>query len=186
MPEVIESLCEKGADIQGFIAPGHVSVITGSKVFEKLAIQYNIPFGVAGFTAEELLIAIYGIVKNICKPVVNNYYTSVVSSQGNVKAKALIDKYFEKTDAVWRGMGEVKNSGLILRKQYTQYDMGSRDLKEDIKLNKACKCEDVLMGNISSKQCPLFGKICNPMFPQGACMVSEEGSCYQNYLAGNI
>ena len=186
MPEVIESLCEKGADIQGFIAPGHVSVITGSEVFEKLAIKYNIPFGVAGFTAEELLIAIYGIVKNIGKPVVNNYYTSVVSSQGNVKAKALIDKYFEKTDAVWRGMGEVKNSGLILRKQYTQYDMGSRDLKEDIKLNKACKCEDVLMGNISSRQCPLFGKICNPMFPQGACMVSEEGSCYQNYLAGNI
>ena len=152
-------------------------------VAAELAEKYRIPFGVAGFEPEELLIAIAGIINQVQKAPfsVQNYYPSIVSKEGNIIAKQQIDKYFEPYDAVWRGIGAVKDSGLILKKEYAVYDAGSRDLIED-NHNSACRCGEVLTGKISSKDCPLFGKVCNPQEPKGACMVSFEGSCYQNFL----
>lgn len=182
MPEAIDWLCGKGAPVDGFIAPGHVSVITGSKVFEPLAEKYHIPFGVAGFKGYEILVAIYGIIKNLNRGIVKNYYPSAVTEQGNAIAKNKVYQYFEPYDASWRGMGQIKNSGLVLRNEYSKYDMGSRVLVEDMKINKGCSCDKVLMGMIESKDCPLFGKVCTPLNPQGACMVSSEGSCYQHYI----
>ena len=175
MPPVIGWLCEHGSGIDGFLAPGHVA-----------AKQYHVPFGVAGFGAEELLLAVYGTFRaveqyreNDVLPGVKNYYPSVVCTQGNQKAKELVYTYFEPSDALWRGIGVIADSGRKLRAEYARFDAGSELLMEDHKKNQACRCDQVLMGRALPGDCPLFGTACTPMNPQGACMVSEEGSCHQ-------
>lgn len=240
MPGVIEYLCENGASIQGYLAPGHVAAVTGSNLFKPLAEKYQIPFAVSGFEGEEILEALCGIVqayeesqkedadieelqkggifsisesseeKKECikdaemllsesdvaskvslgecsniktAGVVMNFYPSVVSAEGNIKAQQLVEKYFQKTDAAWRGMGIVAGTGMELRPEYEKYDAGSKALVEDNKRNKACCCDQILMGKMQPQQCPLFGKVCKPLTPQGACMVSEEGSCHSAFGA---
>jgi len=190
MPGVIEYLCENGASIQGYLAPGHVAAVTGSDLFQPLAEKYQIPFAVSGFEGEEILEALCGIVKAYNKmqsgnaevPVMN-FYPSVVSKEGNVRAQELVAKYFKPTDAAWRGMGIVSGTGMELRSEYEKYDAGSRDLVEDNKRNKACCCDQILMGKMQPQECPLFGKVCKPLTPQGACMVSEEGSCHSAFAS---
>ena len=194
MPGIIDRLCAQGADIQGFLAPGHVAVVTGSKAFEPLAAKYSIPFGVAGFTGAQILTALCGIVM-ACERMqggspgteaggnlVMNYYPSVVTREGNTEAQKLVDRYFDRSDAVWRGMGTVADSGRLLRREFADLDAGSRDLTEDRKVNAGCCCDKVLMGKMRPTQCPLFQKECSPLRPQGACMVSTEGSCYTYYV----
>lgn len=178
MPEVIDYLCAGGAPIQAFIAPGHVSVITGYECFEPIAEKYSIPFGVAGFKGQELLAALYGIVRSCGCRRVMNFYPSVVKKEGNTEAQKLMNRYFEKADVAWRGLGIVRNSGRVLKEEYRQFDAGSIGLDEDHKANKACCCDKVLMGKMKPTECPLFGKVCTPLNPQGACMVSTEGSCF--------
>lgn len=198
MPGVIAHLCESGAEIDGFLAPGHVAAITGSDAFLPLAKRYRIPFAVAGFEGEEILAAICGIVGVEKKlrsekaaqiqdhmqdeDLVMNFYPKVVSAEGNRKAQDLVRKYFQPADAAWRGMGVIPATGMELREEYIAYDAGSKALIEDNKRNKACCCEQVLMGKIQPKNCPLFGKVCKPLNPQGACMVSEEGSCHSAFV----
>ena len=186
MPPVIGWLCENGNEIDGFLAPGHVAAVTGADLFVPLAERYRVPFGVAGFGAEELLLAVYGTFRaveryreNGVSPEVKNYYPAVVSAQGNLRARELVDQYFEPCDALWRGIGVIEGSGRRLREEYAQFDAGSDLLMEDHKKNTACRCDQVLMGKALPGDCPLFGTVCTPMNPQGACMVSEEGSCHQ-------
>lgn len=186
MPPVIGWLCEHGDGIDGFLAPGHVAAVTGSDLFEPLADQYHVPFGVAGFGAEELLLAVCGTFRAVEQYRdsgvllgVKNYYPTVVCAQGNQKAKELVDTYFEPSDALWRGIGVIAGSGRKLRPEYAKFDAGSDHLMEDQKKNQACRCDQVLMGKALPGNCPLFGTVCTPMNPQGACMVSEEGSCHQ-------
>ena len=210
MPGVIEYLCENGASIQGYLAPGHVAAVTGSDLFLPLAEKYQIPFAVSGFEGEEILEALCGIVKTgstsyddcsdsgeldrenivisvedeLCnKGLVMNFYPSIVSEKGNVRAQELVKKYFQPTDAAWRGMGIVAGTGMELRPEYEKYDAGSKALVEDNKRNKACCCDQILMGKMQPQQCPLFGKVCKPLTPQGACMVSEEGSCHSAFAS---
>lgn len=187
MPGVIEYLCENGASIQGYLAPGHVAAVTGSKLFEPLAQKYQIPFAVSGFEGEEILEALCGIVKAFAdensRSKVMNFYPAVVSVEGNIKAQELVAKYFQTTDAAWRGMGIVPATGMELRSEYEKYDVGSKDLVEDNKKNKACCCDQILMGKMQPQECPLFGKVCKPLTPQGACMVSEEGSCHSAFAS---
>ena len=184
MPEAVEWLCRNDCGIDGFLAPGHVCAITGSEAFENVAETYHIPFAVAGFDAKELILAIYGLIRMIetGDNTVKNFYPSVVAKEGNITAQAKMDFYFRKTDAVWRGMGMIADSGRILKQEFSDYDAGSDGLQEDIKLNEACCCSQILMGKMEPKDCPLFRTVCNPQNPQGACMVSEEGSCCQYYL----
>ena len=95
-----------------------------------------------------------------------------------------MDRYFEPAPAVWRGLGQIENSGLVLRRDFSFLDAGSRDLTRDEKKNSACCCDKVLTGRMKPVECPLFGKTCSPMRPQGACMVSQEGSCFSWYTSG--
>lgn len=185
MPPVVEKLLSDGVEIHGFLAPGHVSVVTGSRAFQPLAEKYALPFGVAGFSGEELLTALYGIVKARGEGKVFNFYPAVVTEEGNLRAQELVEKYFVVGDATWRGLGEIAGSGLYLREEYARYDAGSRGLSEDQKKNKACRCDRVLTGRVKPKECPLFGSVCTPLTPQGACMVSEEGSCNAAYRYKN-
>lgn len=182
MPPVIETLCRGENDFDGFIAPGHVAVITGSDIFRPLAEKYSLPFAVSGFKGEELLSAIYALVKMQGKGEVINLYKSAVTDSGNEKAKSIVEKYFEPCDAGWRGLGIIKNSGMVLRSEYSFYDAGSRELLNDSIKNKGCCCGKVISGKIKPNDCALFGKACTPETPQGACMVSNEGSCFHYYI----
>lgn len=180
MPSAIEALCNNGEDIDAFLAPGHVSVITGADAFTPLAEKYNIPFVVSGFKGIELLASIYSLVKLQGQGKALNLYKSAVTDKGNQKAQDLVNKYFMPYDAYWRGMGKINNSGLVLRDEYLQYDAGSRELFED-SIKNGCSCGEVITGKKSPTECSLFGKICTPESPKGACMVSNEGSCF-NYF----
>lgn len=182
MPSVIDSLCRMSNKIDGFIAPGHVSAVTGSDIFIPLAEKYSLPFVVSGFRGEELISSIYALVKLRGKGKVLNLYKSVVTAEGNAQAKEKVEKYFEPCDAVWRGIGTVADSGMALKEEYSIYDAGSRNLTEDKAKNSGCKCGEVITGFRSPRECPLFGKICTPENPQGACMVSNEGACFHYYL----
>ena len=184
MPKAIEWLLCNGAGLDGFLAPGHVCAITGSSYFEGLAERYQIPFAVSGFEDTELVTAIYGLVRMAeqKKAEVKNFYPSVVEREGNAIALEKMRKYFISCDTVWRGMGKIKASGLCLREEYQKYDAGSLGLTGDKKRNEGCCCGKILMGQMEPKDCPLFGKVCTPGKPQGACMVSYEGSCYQSFL----
>lgn len=186
MPQAICSLMQDNPDIDGFLAPGHVCTITGSEEFRLLAKELQIPFAVAGFKDMELLLAIYGLVRMAEKREadVKNFYPAAVTEQGNPIAKEKLKKYFKSYDAVWRGLGEIADSGLILREEYQCYDAGSSALTEDNKKNTACCCDRILIGKMTPQECPLFGKVCTPANPQGACMVSYEGSCHLHYKNG--
>ncbi len=182
MPSVIDWVCGNQGGIDGFIAPGHVSVITGSALFRPLAEKYSIPFAVAGFEPQQILLAIYALVKRRGKGEALNLYPSVVTEEGNLAAQDIVNRYFEPCSASWRGMGIIPGSGMQLRPEFAQYDAGSADLIDDHTANPNCRCAQVLTGAIGPRQCPLFGRACTPQNPSGACMVSTEGSCYQYYV----
>ena len=183
MPEVIASLMNEGCEVDGFLAPGHVCAITGSEIFEPAAKEYKVPFAVSGFSGEELLIAIYGLVRMIQEKdySVKNFYTSIVEDKPNTKAYDSVNKFFEKSDAMWRGMGVIQGSGMSLKTDYARYDAGSNDLSSDNPKSNGCRCGEILKGKLESKDCLLFGTACTPSNPQGACMVSTEGSCFYAY-----
>ena len=183
MPEVIRWVIKNGGGIDGFIAPGHVSAVTGGELFKELADELGIPFVVSGFEGKELILTIYSLVKMKGKAGYKNLYKSVVTKEGNLKAKELVDKYFEVSDASWRGMGKIPGSGMVLRKEYRDFDAGSIGLDED-HMPAGCCCDKVLVGKLQPNQCPLFGKSCTPDNAHGACMVSTEGSCYNYFISG--
>lgn len=172
-------ICDNQEDVDGFICPGHVSVITGSDVYIPLSERYHRPFVVTGFEAEHILASIYRIVRQIeaGEGRTENLYRSAVKAEGNPKAIAVTDRVFETGPAMWRGLGVIEGSGLYLRGEYAEYDGGSRDLYEDMELPEGCRCGDVIVGRINPDQCPMFGKSCTPMDPFGPCMVSSEGAC---------
>ena len=175
----LEWICENENDVDGFICPGHVSVITGIHVYDEMAARYGKPFVVAGFEAEHILGTIYRILRQIetGESQSENLYRNAVRDDGNAKAMAVIDEVFERGPAMWRGLGMIDGSGLFLRDEYAVYDGGSRDLTEDMELPAACRCGDVIVGRIDPGQCPMFGDGCDPINPYGPCMVSAEGSC---------
>lgn len=186
-PPAMEALLENNKiRVDGFIDPGHVSAIIGTEVYEK----FKIPQVVAGFEAEDVLRAISMLLTQIIseEKKVENEYARLVKKEGNNKAQKIISEVFEIRNASWRGLGEIEKSGLKIRKKYQHLDAEfiHRDLiakiKKEIKPKKnACRCGEVLQGLIESKDCPLFGKSCTPDNPQGACMVSREGSCNINF-----
>ena len=117
MPPVIDWVCQQG-QVDGFLAPGHVSVVTGSRIFEPLAQRYRLPFAVAGFSGESILAALYGLTKSRGKGTVRNLYPSVVTRDGNRQAWEAVEECFAPCDAAWRGIGIIKDSGLKLKEAY--------------------------------------------------------------------
>lgn len=171
-----------------FLYPGHVHAIIGTSVCEKLRDDYGISGVCAGFTPSELLVALALEVKGLSKekPFFINAYPRVVKPEGSPKAVALTRKYMEPVDALWRGIGEIKGSGLALRDDYADFDARKKYSLPHItgRDNPACRCGEVLQGKCTSAECPLFGKTCTPEHPVGACMVSSEGACSAYYLYG--
>jgi len=175
-------ICENEDEIDGYLCPGHVSVIIGSEIYKELADRYEKPFAVAGFEPEHILAGIYDIVKQLesktkIEAAVHNLYKNAVKAEGNKKAQEVINRFFEPGSAMWRGLGMIPESGLYLRREYEEYDGGSKGLDQDIQLPESCRCGEVIIGRINPNECPMFGKACNPMNPYGPCMVSSEGAC---------
>ena len=181
MPKVIDVVLSAENNITGMIAPGHVSVITGSDVFTPFAEKFGVPFVVAGFEGEQLLAAIWALIKLKDKGVVKNLYTEAVTKERNEKSYSLTEKYFEPCPAAWRGLGVIEGSGMRLKDEYSRFDAGSDNLYEDF-MPKGCSCAEVITGLKRPEECPLFGKVCTPLSPVGACMVSHEGSCFNYFM----
>ncbi|MBE0478511.1 hydrogenase formation protein HypD [Candidatus Aerophobetes bacterium] len=182
IPPAMKALVEADeVKIDGFLCPGHVSSIIGSKAYEFIARDYNIPCVVAGFEPVDILQAIYLLLSQIChgEAKVENEYTRVVTPQGNLKAKELMAKVFNLNSSEWRGIGEIEDSGLSLAENYAFYDAQLRFPVEIISSREmeGCRCGEVLRGLIEPEECSLFGNFCNPSNPSGPCMVSIEGAC---------
>lgn len=182
MPEAYKAL--KGS-ADAFLYPGHVHAIIGTKLCDELKTQYGVSGVVAGFTAPEVIKALSMIVEYSKKdmPFCDNAYTSVVRAEGNIAAQKLVADMMEPCDCVWRGLGEIRNSGMKLRAAWSSFDSVKKFslVADDGKCNPACRCGEVLKGNCKPCDCPLFGKVCTPVNPVGACMVSGEGACSAFY-----
>ncbi|MCL1983026.1 MAG: hydrogenase formation protein HypD [Clostridiales bacterium] len=173
-------ICENEKAIDGFLCPGHVSVITGTAGYEALCEKYGRPFAIAGFEPEQILACVYDLafgLSNGRRPEVHNLYKSAVKEGGNKKAQEVMAECYMEGDAMWRGIGTIENSGLYLSKRYAEYDGGSFGLNEDLGLPEGCRCGDVIVGRISPDECPMFGRGCSPENPVGPCMASSEGAC---------
>lgn len=184
MPKAYEAL-QGSADV--FLYPGHVSAITGTALYERLAEQ-GISGVVAGFTANELISALALAVKKVQegKPFFVNCYPRVVTAEGSPAAVKVMEEMMEPCDSEWRGLGVIPASGQKLQEAYRDFDARVRFSVPEIKgrANPACRCGDVLQGICRPDQCKVFGTGCTPQHPVGACMVSGEGACSAYYLYG--
>ncbi|WP_086238585.1 hydrogenase formation protein HypD [Campylobacter devanensis] len=178
-------MSDKDVKIDAFLGPSHVSVITGSKIYEELANEFKTPIAVSGFEPLDLMDSILNLVNQHENGThkVYNEYARVVSKDGNLKAKELIYRYFQPCDFEWRGLGVIKDSGLRLRDEFSYLDAKKYFNVEvgESKESKACICGEILRGKAKPYDCKVFGKVCNPQNPIGSCMVSGEGACAAYY-----
>ena len=177
---------EKVGGVDGIIAPGHVSVITGASAWAPIADRFRTPAVVSGFEPLDLLISVAGLLHQISKGEhrVEIEYRRAVGWEGNARALESIAKVFEKSDAAWRGIGIIPSSGLEPRKEYSSHDAKVRfEIKEPTKedlledLPEGCRCGEVTLGLIKPTDCPMFLVACTAEKPYGPCMVSSEGTC---------
>ncbi len=183
----IEEAVKRGlTPVQGIIAPGHVSTVTGAKPWAELAERFKLPVVVSGFEPIDLLISVARILKMLRegRAGIEVEYRRAVTWEGNVAAKRAVAEVFAVADAAWRGLGFIPDSGLELRGDYSRYDAllqyGIKPLtpeKWSYDLPPGCKCAEVTLGVSKPTDCPLFMKACTPSRPWGPCMVSMEGTC---------
>ena len=194
VPEpMVALLSDPTNNIDAFIGPSHVSVITGSKIYDQFAQKYKKPVVVSGFEPLDVMQSVLMILKqfneNRCE--VEIEYSRSVDHEGNITAQKLNDKYFEKRGHFrWRGLGDIENSALKLKDEYKEYD-AEVIYKEILPTkmiddHKLCICGEILKGKANPKDCKVFGTACKPSSPLGSCMVSSEGACAAYYKYGNL
>jgi len=185
-PPALAALMETdGVQVDGFILPGHVSVMNGTNAYRDTFETYDIPSVIAGFEPIDILKAVLLLIQQneSGKPALENAYPRAVSDQGNIKAKQIMNQVYEVCNATWRGLGEIPSSGMKLKKDYQLFDAAVKfgidmpDTPEPI----GCTCGQILMGLKTPERCALYKKTCTPMTPIGPCMVSSEGSCAAFY-----
>ena len=168
------------------IAPGHVSTVMGPEEWEFVATKHGIPAAIAGFRADTLLAAMYSVLQQLYagQPSLVNCYPEVVRPGGNTAARRQLDSVMAVTDANWRGVGIIPNSGYSLRSDYKANDAraafpsyADESRKRVGEMPPGCDCAKVVLGKIYPNECRLYGRACNPRKPIGPCMVSDEGAC---------
>jgi len=140
---------------------------------------------ITGFEAADMLQAIFMILRQLAdgRSEVENQYLRCVSPEGNAVARQKIAAAFADTDAEWRGLGSMPESGLTLRPALAAFD-AARAFGIEIQSPPdppGCACGEVLRGQKTPRDCRLFAKACSPKSPVGACMVSSEGTCAAYY-----
>jgi hydrogenase expression/formation protein HypD len=177
--------------LDGFIGPGHVSMVIGTEVYDFIARDYGKPITVAGFEPLDVLQAVWMVIRQIAEGrcEVENQYGRIVPTQGNPAALAAIAEVYEtRAFFEWRGLGSIDLSGVRLRESYAAYDAERKFSVPNISIQdpKACQCGDVLKGIIKPHECKVFGTLCTPDMPLGSLMVSTEGACAAYYQYGRI
>jgi len=181
VPAMRALLSEKNNKIDGFLCPGHVSVIIGYGAFGQIVEDFGRPCVVAGFEPLQIVEGLGEICRQLAegKPELKSIYTAVVTEKGNTAAQKIVDECFEPANGYWRGLGKIEKSTLKLKDKYSQFDAFKRFDITEIPTEEAsgCRCGEVLCGLIEPPQCGLFEKSCTPDMPVGPCMVSSEGAC---------
>ena len=170
----------EGFKVQGFLCPGHVATILGEEGFRFLPEEYRMPAVIAGFEPEDILLAVWWLLKQIAegKPRVQNAYPRAVRAEGNRLAQDMIARCFTLRRDLWRGLGEIPASGLGIRKELVSFDAEKKfGVAIAPEAPSACRCGEVITGRREPAACPLFGTRCTPEDPVGPCMVSSEGAC---------
>jgi hydrogenase expression/formation protein HypD len=188
MPPAMAALIDEGVLIDAYLCPGHVSVITGSGIYEPIARKYGKPCVISGFDPADILQSILMIVRQVeaKEARVEIQYTRVVHPQGNLRAQAILENVFVPADDWWRGLGVIPDSGLALNEPFKQYDASAIPVEiEETREASGCICGSILKGLRQPTECPLFAKTCTPDTPVGACMVSSEGACAACFQYGN-
>jgi len=201
VPEVMRELIDSRDEhvdsynnsIDAFLGPSHVSVIAGAKIYDEFPAKYNRPVVVTGFEPVDMMEGVLMIVRQFTQNRCENeiQYKRVVTYEGNTKAQKLIQNYFDKVSLFkWRGLGNVPESGLKLKKEFSFLDaeVVYKDVLpvEEIEDHKLCICGDILRGMAHPTECTIFGTACKPNSPVGSCMVSSEGACAAYYKYGNL
>ncbi|HPM43080.1 MAG TPA: hydrogenase formation protein HypD [Candidatus Omnitrophota bacterium] len=179
MPEALRALVlDRDMDIHGFLLPGHVSAITGSRPYRFLTADYSKGCVISGFEPIDILQSILMLVRQD-RPRLGIQYTRIINEGGNPIARMVMSRVFEPVASEWRGIGAVKNSGLKIRNRFAAFDAERRFNPKPpaARHNRSCICGAVLKGLRKPNDCKLFGKACVPSHPVGACMVSSEGAC---------
>lgn len=189
VPAIKALLDSPETQLDGFIGPGHVTTIIGSKAWEFIPNEYGKGMVISGFEPLDMLQAIYLLVKQLVegRPRVDVQYTRAVLPEGNTKAKAVMEQVFQlRENFEWRGLGWIEKSALKLRPEFAEFDaelhfeIPNRQVADP----KVCQCGAVLRGAILPWECKVFGTACTPEHPIGACMVSSEGACAAVYQYG--
>lgn len=189
MPPALSALIDEGVQINGYIAPGHVSTITGSSIYKEIPEKYGLAVVISGFEPVDLMQSIVMLTRQLeeDRPCVEIQYRRAVKPEGNSKAQQVMQEVFTLRDDYWRGLGMLKNSGLAINENYRMHDAEYMIpvMPEPTVEPKGCICGAILKGTATPLQCKLFAAQCTPAEPVGACMVSSEGACAAMYLYGN-
>jgi len=188
IPPAMEAVLSGGAALDGFLCPGHVSVIIGAAAYEQIAGKHRVPCVVTGFEPPEILLGIAMACEQVAsgRAGVEVAYRHAVRDEGNPAARAVMYDAFEPADAEWRGLGVIPESGLALKKRFAAMD-AEESFQVDLPAScepEGCRCGEVLAGTIPPADCGLFARACTPETPVGPCMVSGEGTCAAHFKYG--
>lgn len=186
VPPAMEALVQdEELKLDGFLLPGHVSAIIGTKPYEFLSEKHKTPAVVAGFEPTDILQGINSLINMIYKKEykITNEYKRIVKAEGNKTAIEYLNNVFDIVDTRWRGIGIIPKSGYVFNKNFEEFDaLKHFDIEyEEYDGSPGCRCGEILKGKITPLQCPLFKKACTPENPVGSCMVSSEGTCAAFY-----
>lgn len=189
VPTIKAILDSPGLQLDGFLGPGHVSMVIGTAPYEFIANFYRKPMVVAGFEPLDILHSIWMLLKQIKegRAEVENQYARVVPDAGNDAALNAVSRVYELREFFeWRGLGSIDHSGVRLREAYAHFDAERKFTIPNVRIAdpKSCQCGEVLKGALKPWQCKVFGTSCTPETPLGALMVSSEGACAAYYQYG--
>jgi hydrogenase expression/formation protein HypD len=190
IPTIQALLDEPDLRIDGFLGPGHVSMVIGTEPYRFVAERYARPLVVSGFEPLDVLQSLWMVLKQLRegRADIENQYARVARDAGSRAAQEAVGRVFELREFFeWRGLGSIPHSGVRLREAYAAWDAEKRFLLPNLRVAdpEACQCGDVLTGRIRPRDCRVFGTACTPATPLGALMVSSEGACaaYHRYGA---
>ena len=188
IPTIKAILDSPDLQLDGFLGPGHVSMVIGTRCYDFIAEHYRRPITVAGFEPLDVLHAVAMVIRQIAEGrcEVENQYGRIVPEHGNPQALAAIAEVYELREFFeWRGLGSIDHSGVRLRAEFAAFDAERKFAVPNLRIAdpKSCQCGEVLKGVIRPQQCKVFGSACTPETPLGSLMVSSEGACaaYYNY-----
>ena len=191
VPTIKAILDSPDLKLDGFLGPGHVSMVIGTAPYEFIARFYKKPMVIAGFEPLDVLQSIWMALKQIKegRADIENQYARIVPEAGNAQALAAVAKVYELREFFeWRGLGSIDHSGVRLREDYAHFDAERKFAIPGVKIADpaSCQCGEVLKGLIKPWQCKVFGTACTPETPVGALMVSPEGACAAYYQYGGV